>query len=91
VVVSVAGEGETAILRVSDQGPGIAAEQLASIFERFAQQTPSREPGGLGLGLWICREIVRTLGGTIAVTSAPGAGAVFTIVLPCDPGPEATS
>lgn len=91
VDISVAREGEAAVLRVSDHGPGIPAEQIESIFDRFAQVTPIREPGGLGLGLWICREIIRTLGGSIAVTSAPGAGATFTIVLPGDAGPEAAS
>jgi two-component system CheB/CheR fusion protein len=76
--------GETAELVVRDTGPGIPAEALETIFERFAQVDPLQRPGraGLGLGLYIAREIVEAHGGTIFVDSTQGAGATFTVRLP---------
>lgn len=80
------GEAEVA---VRDYGPGIAPDRLEEIFARFVQggraEGGRAERGGakgLGLGLYISREIVRAHGGTIAVTSALGDGATFTIRLP---------
>jgi two-component system CheB/CheR fusion protein len=69
---------------VQDQGPGIPAADLETIFARFAQLDPTAQRGtsGLGLGLYITREIVQAHGGTIAASSAPGRGARFTIRLP---------
>jgi signal transduction histidine kinase len=73
-------EGE-ARLAVSDHGPGIPAEQQARIFNRFVRAAP-REVGGLGLGLYITREIVEAHGGRIHVESRPGEGATFVVELP---------
>jgi two-component system, chemotaxis family, CheB/CheR fusion protein len=71
-------------LQVQDYGPGIAEEKLASIFNRFYQaapgQTQSRE--GLGLGLFIVRELVQAHGGTIRVNTQLGMGTTMTILLP---------
>jgi two-component system CheB/CheR fusion protein len=77
-------DGEAAELSVRDRGPGIAAEALETVFDRFAQVDPLQRPGsaGLGLGLYIAREIVEAHGGTIAAHSAPGEGATFTVRLP---------
>jgi two-component system CheB/CheR fusion protein len=77
-------DGETAELVVRDDGPGIPAEALETIFARFAQADPIPRPGGagLGLGLYIAREIVAAHGGTIGAQSAPGEGAAFTVRLP---------
>lgn len=67
-------------LRVSDTGAGIAEEYLSRIFEPLFTTKP---PGaGAGLGLTITRHIVEEFGGTIEVSSRPGAGSVFTILLP---------
>lgn len=65
--------------RVTDTGPGIAADQIERIFDRFAQVDTSqtREHGGSGLGLAICRDLVRLAGGEIGVTSRLGDGAEF--------------
>lgn len=73
-----------ALLEVADEGPGIPAEAMGSIFDRFAQADALQHAGssGLGLGLFIAREIVSAHGGTIAAASAPGEGAVFTVLLP---------
>ena len=66
-------------IRVADTGPGIAPELLRHVFDRFVKSDDSR---GSGLGLAIARGLVEAHGGTIAVTSAPGAGASFTVSLP---------
>ena len=72
------------LFRVSDQGRGIPAEKLDSIFERFQQvdASDSREKGGTGLGLAICRTIVERHGGRIWAESVLGQGASFSFVLP---------
>jgi signal transduction histidine kinase len=72
----------TALLRVKDQGIGIAPESADRIFERFERAVSGRKYGGLGLGLWIARQVVEAHGGQIHVESAPGQGATFTVELP---------
>jgi NtrC-family two-component system sensor histidine kinase KinB len=67
---------------VTDDGPGIAPEMQERIFEKFTQGQGDTAPGGSGLGLAVCREIVERHGGTIAVASASGEGATFTFTLP---------
>jgi signal transduction histidine kinase len=69
-------------LTVRDHGIGIAAEHLERIFGRFERAVSVRHFGGFGLGLWIVRQVVEALGGTIRVDSVPGAGATFTVELP---------
>jgi signal transduction histidine kinase len=74
----------TADIAVADQGPGVAAEHLDHIFDRFyrADAARSHEHGGSGLGLPIARWAVRRHGGDIKVASEPGSGTVMTISLP---------
>ena len=80
-----AGEGgdRVVLFTVTDQGPGIPADKLESIFDRFAQAdaSDSRAKAGTGLGLPICRGIVEQHGGRIWATSTPGSGSTFTFVL----------
>lgn len=82
VVVSVRSDEcpGRATLEVSDSGHGIAAENLAHVFDRFFREDPSRsrETGGAGLGLSICKSIVEGVGGTIEIQSEKGAGTVVT-------------
>jgi signal transduction histidine kinase len=71
-----------AVLRVRDQGIGVAAEQQQRIFDKFERAASQRNYGGLGLGLWITRELVELMRGSVSVESAPGQGATFTVSLP---------
>jgi two-component system, OmpR family, phosphate regulon sensor histidine kinase PhoR len=77
-------EGARALVSVSDQGVGIAPEELPRLFDRFyrAPRTGAMRSGGMGLGLYICQEIVARHGGTIQVASNEGAGSTFTFALP---------
>jgi two-component system sensor histidine kinase MtrB len=81
VAVRVARDGNGALVEVADEGPGIAPEHLPHLFERFYKADPARASGGTGLGLAISQENARLLGGRIEVSSAPGAGARFTLRL----------
>jgi PAS domain S-box-containing protein len=82
IEIAVAADGGFATMTVRDHGIGIAADDLRRIFGRFERAAPTRHYGGLGLGLYIAREIVHAHGGTIRASSSPGEGAVFTVELP---------
>jgi signal transduction histidine kinase len=84
VVVQVAPDSSYARLQVKDQGPGIAPDDQERIFHRFERAGSKDDGSGLGLGLYITREIVQAHGGRITVDSAPGAGARFIVELPCN-------
>ena len=73
-----------AIIEVKDQGPGIPKENLSKIFERFYTYRPNEKSFGnnSGLGLSICRQIIKSLNGTIIATNRAKGGATFTIILP---------
>jgi two-component system OmpR family sensor kinase len=94
VRVEVATRDGMAVLAVIDAGPGIDPEQAPHVFERFYRGTPpgsgdaAPRTGGSGLGLAIVRTIAEAHGGTATVSSRPGAGARFEIVLPlaAEPG-----
>ena len=74
--------GETALMTVTDHGIGIHDEDQRRIFERFGRVVSGHTYPGMGLGLFITREIVEAHGGKIAVESRPGAGARFEVTLP---------
>ncbi|WP_350349292.1 ATP-binding protein [Agromyces sp. G08B096] len=84
VGVGVRVDGAIVEIAVTDQGIGIAEEDLDRVFERFyrVDQARSRNTGGSGLGLSIVKHTVQNLGGEVRVWSRPGRGATFTIRLP---------
>ncbi len=75
---------------MADDGPGIAAEHLERIFERFyrVDKARSRALGGTGLGLSIVRHLADSVGATVSVQSQPGRGTRFEVLVPR--GPAAT-
>jgi two-component system OmpR family sensor kinase len=87
ITLSVRDDGPVCILEVSDDGPGMAPDQAAQVFDRFyrADASRARSHGGSGLGLSIVQAIVTAHDGTIALTTAPGEGATFRIELPRSP------
>jgi signal transduction histidine kinase/CHASE3 domain sensor protein len=82
VEVSLSGDEQGVALEVRDHGIGIAPENHARIFDRFERAVSGHHYGGLGLGLWIVRQIVEGLGGRVGVRSQPDEGAVFRVELP---------
>jgi PAS domain S-box-containing protein len=69
-------------ISVSDSGPGIGSDEAARIFHRFQRGEAARGSGGLGLGLYISRQVVEAHGGTITVENRPEGGARFVVRLP---------
>jgi two-component system, OmpR family, sensor histidine kinase MtrB len=88
VCVRVRRESLSATVEVSDQGPGIRAEDHGRIFERFARGDASRTGGGSGLGLAIAQENALLLGATLDVRSRPGQGATFRLSMPATVAPD---
>jgi signal transduction histidine kinase len=84
VRVTVGRRGSEAVVTVADSGIGIPADQKEHLFERFfrARNAPISGFGGLGLGLYICRDIVQRHGGRIWVESEVEHGSTFHVALP---------
>jgi signal transduction histidine kinase len=83
IVVRLTRAGDNAVVEVIDRGVGIPPEQQGRLFTPFFRGgAAARYKGGLGLGLYITREIVRRHAGDVRVTSTPGAGSTFTVELP---------
>ncbi len=85
VEISVQAGPVVATLTVRDHGIGLQPDQIPHIFQRFDRAVSANSYGGLGLGLYIVRQILNALGGAIHVTSTPGAGATFVVELPYQP------
>jgi signal transduction histidine kinase len=81
------GNGTAARITVEDQGPGIPLSERSRIWEPYYRLDRDRQgpAGGSGLGLSVVADLVRHLGGSVAVDDAPGGGARFTIDLPGAP------
>ncbi|TCC00360.1 sensor histidine kinase [Micromonospora zingiberis] len=94
ITTRVARVGTHVVFEVDDQGPGIPAEHLPRVFDRFHKVDPARSGGGSGLGLAIAQENARLLGARLTVHSAPGTGTRFRLDLPdhaddgADPGDQ---
>ena len=84
VTVTVTFEAPDLIFEVSDTGPGIPADRLGALFQKFVQADASttRRYGGSGLGLSICRQLSQMMGGGVEARSTVGVGSVFTVRLP---------
>ena len=84
IAISVQLEGDRAVLRVTDNGMGIAPDLLPHIFELFTQAERSldRSQGGLGIGLCLVQRMVELHGGTVSVQSVLGSGSAFVVRLP---------
>jgi signal transduction histidine kinase len=84
--------GRQVAVDISDQGVGIAPSDMDRLFTRFGRivTTATEGIGGTGLGLYLCRELVRRLGGDVTATSKEGQGSVFTVRLPAVPGSART-
>jgi signal transduction histidine kinase len=82
-VTAWSGQDEAGVT-VADDGPGIPADSLDHVFDRFyrVDRSRGRGAGGSGLGLAICREIARAHGGRIAIDSEEGRGSAFSLALP---------
>jgi two-component system OmpR family sensor kinase len=93
IEVSVVQDGEFALLRIADHGPGVPPEIASRVFERFvrADQARGREHGGSGLGLAIVSAIVAAHQGSLTLETTPGGGATFLVRLPLRPTETATS
>ncbi len=84
IVVRAWREAQKAALSVEDHGCGLEAEDVGRVFEPFYRSEHARRVStdGLGLGLSVARRIASTFGGTLGVSSRPGAGCLFTLRLP---------
>ena len=82
VMVTVHQRDMSLAVQVMDTGPGIAAEDLPHVWQRFWRGETSPARGGAGLGLALVKELTEAMGGTAAVSSEPGQGAVFTLTFP---------
>ena len=84
VVVTTVPSASTVRVEVSDEGLGISPAEHDAVFEKFYRGDPQHlnVPSGTGLGLYVCRELVRRMGGAIGVRSEPGAGSTFWFDLP---------
>ncbi len=87
ITLAVEAPGETLLIRVADQGPGISPDILPHLFEKFQRANDAR-PGGTGLGLSIARGFVEAHGGSLEGHNQPAGGAVFIMRLPLEKQPE---
>lgn len=81
VLVHISAGGSTAVVEVSDSGPGIPGDELPHVFDRFFRGRHAGEAGS-GIGLAVVDELVRAHGGSVSAGNLPGGGAVFTVILP---------
>lgn len=84
ITISTSADAQKVVISIADTGAGIAQEDLPHLFEKFyrADNSSTREVGGPGLGLYVCKEIVEGMGGRISVQSTVGKGSTFSITLP---------
>jgi PAS domain S-box-containing protein len=93
VTVRIEDRGPSVRFTVSDEGIGIPPNEQARVFDKFYRLDPdlTRGVGGTGLGLYICRELVRRMSGRITLVSSPGKGSTFVVDLPAAARTDASS
>jgi PAS domain S-box-containing protein len=90
IEVSATRSGDQAVLQVRDHGPGIPAADTSRIFDRFERAGSGHNYGGMGLGLYVARQIAEAHGGTIVASNAADGGACLSVRLPFSPGASAS-
>jgi two-component system sensor histidine kinase KdpD len=88
VLLSAELRAEEVVVEVRDGGPGVPEGLRKLIFEKFYRPPENQKDGGIGLGLAICKAIVRAHEGRLWVEEAPGGGAAFRFTLPVARGPQ---
>ena len=84
IAVAVTRDGRDVLIEVCDRGPGLPEGQLGQIFERFQRGASMRHFGGLGLGLYVVRQVTEAHGGSVSATNRADGGASFIVRLPLD-------
>jgi two-component system sensor histidine kinase ChvG len=87
IVITLTQNHDTVELQVDDEGPGIAAEKIERVFERYFSSRPNQpseagRPPHSGLGLWIVRRNVEALGGEVRASNRVGGGLAIAVILP---------
>ncbi len=83
VEAEVQARGDSVCIRVRDHGPGIPDEDRTRVFEQFERAVGRGERrSGFGVGLWVVRQLVEAMDGTVSIEDAPGGGASFSVTLP---------
>jgi signal transduction histidine kinase len=82
VMIEVERNAKGIELVIQDNGRGIPADKVHSIFEKFVQASPRDHKLGTGLGLWICKRVLELHGGSIRAESIEGQGSRFTLSIP---------
>ncbi|HRN69899.1 MAG TPA: HAMP domain-containing sensor histidine kinase [Candidatus Woesebacteria bacterium] len=83
ITINLDNRDKQIICRISDQGKGIEKKDIKNIFKRFYKGQSGEKKEGMGLGLYLCKQIVEDHHGTISVSSVSGKGTMFSIVIPC--------
>jgi two-component system OmpR family sensor kinase len=82
IIIRSFAQPDAVVVMIADSGPGIAHDDIASLFEKYRRAKQARTTDGAGLGLFIVKALVEAHGGQVRVESAPGQGACFSVFLP---------
>ena len=85
IAVELSAESDKVVIAVQDSGPGIEAEKLPQLFQKYHREEHHHNQGGVGLGLYIVKQMVEAHGGTVEVESRLGEGSCFKVIIPICP------